>query len=130
MDPKRVAYIWSQELQDVADDLPANHGRSSMVHGLIQVLDLLERGQAQEAHQPGPNRSEEAHDDDDNTIDDSDDGEGSMGHPEVTIPRLAGKATVVQPELEFGIPGELKKYHDAKYVGEPLLHSLVNLQLT
>ncbi|WWC62139.1 uncharacterized protein I303_104730 [Kwoniella dejecticola CBS 10117] len=39
----RVSYIWSQELQDVSDDLPSNIGRSSMVHGLIRALDLLER---------------------------------------------------------------------------------------
>ncbi|WWC94618.1 hypothetical protein V866_001465 [Kwoniella sp. B9012] len=41
-DKSRVAYIWSQELQDVSDDLPSNIGRSSMVHGLIKALDLLD----------------------------------------------------------------------------------------
>ncbi|WVW84091.1 hypothetical protein I302_106120 [Kwoniella bestiolae CBS 10118] len=38
----RVGYIWSQELQDVSDDLPSNIGRSSMVHALIKALDLLD----------------------------------------------------------------------------------------
>ncbi|WVQ82090.1 hypothetical protein IAT38_004218 [Cryptococcus sp. DSM 104549] len=39
---QRVAYIWSPELQHVSDDLPSNVGRSSMVHGLIQSLKLLD----------------------------------------------------------------------------------------
>jgi hypothetical protein len=39
--PRKVAYIWSPTLQHVADQLPANIGRSSMVHALIVALDLL-----------------------------------------------------------------------------------------
>ncbi|CAK9781091.1 Arginase/deacetylase [Cutaneotrichosporon oleaginosum] len=37
-----VAYIWSPELQRAADELPANVGRSSLVHGLVRALGLLE----------------------------------------------------------------------------------------
>ncbi|KAK4683692.1 hypothetical protein P7C73_g6540, partial [Tremellales sp. Uapishka_1] len=36
-----VAYIWSQPLQEVADQLPANPDRSSVVHGLHRALGLL-----------------------------------------------------------------------------------------
>lgn len=36
-----VAYLWSPELQRAADGLPANTGRSSLVHGLIHALGLL-----------------------------------------------------------------------------------------
>jgi len=41
----RVRYIWSQEFQDVSDQLPADPGRSSLVHVLIQTLNLLETEQ-------------------------------------------------------------------------------------
>ncbi|WWC89170.1 uncharacterized protein L201_004088 [Kwoniella dendrophila CBS 6074] len=46
----RVSYIWSQELQDVSDDLPSNIGRSSMVHGLIKALELLDEIIEDKAH--------------------------------------------------------------------------------
>jgi len=46
MTSPRVGYIWSKESQHVADCLPANPGRSSLVHGLIHTLDLLEEGDA------------------------------------------------------------------------------------
>lgn len=39
----RVAYVWSEQLQALSDDLPANLGRSSLVHGLIRALGLLEK---------------------------------------------------------------------------------------
>jgi hypothetical protein len=36
-----VKYVWSKLLQDVCDQLPANLGRSSMVHDLIRAFGLL-----------------------------------------------------------------------------------------
>ncbi|BGP16681.1 hypothetical protein JCM10213_000402 [Rhodosporidiobolus nylandii] len=39
---RRVVYLHSQELIDAADDLPANEGRASLVHDLVESLDLLD----------------------------------------------------------------------------------------
>ncbi|WRT66529.1 uncharacterized protein IL334_003488 [Kwoniella shivajii] len=83
----RVSYIWSQELQDVSDDLPSNIGRSSMVHGLIRALDLLDI----EATSVDGN-------------DDLENGECSR------------KATVVAPDESLGMEDCLLKYHDKAYV--------------
>ena len=53
--PLRTRYIWSQALQDASDQLPANLGRSSLVHGLIQALSLLESN-----HPDDPSASEDS----------------------------------------------------------------------
>jgi hypothetical protein len=39
----RVAYIWFEQLEELANALPANLGRSSMVHSLINALGLVKR---------------------------------------------------------------------------------------
>ncbi|SCV72039.1 BQ2448_4733 [Microbotryum intermedium] len=39
---RRVAYIHSQELIEAADALPSNLGRASLVHHLVDALDLLD----------------------------------------------------------------------------------------
>ncbi|SGY93162.1 BQ5605_C037g11575 [Microbotryum silenes-dioicae] len=39
---RRVAYIHSQQLIDAADALPSNPGRASLVHHLVDALDLLD----------------------------------------------------------------------------------------
>jgi hypothetical protein len=36
-----VAYVWSPQLEAAANELPANKGRSSRVHGLIRALGLV-----------------------------------------------------------------------------------------
>jgi acetoin utilization deacetylase AcuC-like enzyme len=47
---KRVAYVSSANLREAADQLPSNIGRSSLVHSLIDSLDLIsedpEKGKA------------------------------------------------------------------------------------
>ncbi|KAK8864566.1 hypothetical protein IAR55_001816 [Kwoniella newhampshirensis] len=73
---RRVAYIWSKELQDVADDLPSNVGRSSMVHGLVESLGLLnhthEEDQEEDtAHEIDANRAEDGHASQADEVDDS-----------------------------------------------------------
>ena len=112
-----MAYVWSQELQDVADDLPANQGRSSMVHGLMQVLDLLQEQRADEIPRSAARDAAEAKDGDSDNESVGDDAGDSSNRPEIILPRMTGKATIVPPKLEFGSPSELKRYHDAKYVG-------------
>lgn len=81
----RVSYIWSEELQAIADKLPANIGRSSRVHSLIRALGLVQ-GQSTE-------EDEEDH-------------------------GKTGKAAIVAPDISLGEPEQLRKYHDARYVGE------------
>ena len=49
----RVAYIHSPQLQAVADHLPANLGRSSIVHSLVRALDLLTDEPEPEASESG-----------------------------------------------------------------------------
>lgn len=67
--PPRVVYITSPEQRSYADLLPSNQGRSSIVHSLIEALDLLdyaendectsspEDGAEKEEHVPKLNRA-------------------------------------------------------------------------
>jgi hypothetical protein len=89
----RVAYIWSNELQVAADALPANLGRSTMVHNLIRSLDLLDDGS-----QPAEKDLTEC--------------EASSG-----TTAIVRKALVVPPDRELGSYRALQRYHDTKYVG-------------
>lgn len=49
-----VAYVWSQEQQSIADQLPANVGRSSVVHSLVRSLGLLEECNGARVIAPDP----------------------------------------------------------------------------
>lgn len=40
----RVCYISSKKLTDLSDRLPSNRGRSSLVHELVEHLDLIDFG--------------------------------------------------------------------------------------
>ena len=134
--PPRVAYIWSQELQDVSDQLPANIGRSSMVHGLIRALNYLEEGN---------NDDHDGHDGHDvyqtkDTTNETNDANGqpidvdveleetemtSSNEQEIewmnrikTDDNVYRRARVVQPDLLLGTTESLRRYHDARYVGK------------
>ena len=103
MPDHQVAYIWSQELQDVADCLPANAGRSSLVHGLIYALELLDT-----SHDPV-----------------SADFEGRSASPTLSdhvntangAHHAGSRALVVPPNPALAIKASLLRYHDAAYVG-------------
>lgn len=82
----RVAYIWSAELQACADQLPANLGRSSLVHGLVHALGLVRSVSTVESPECSP----------DTTM----------------------SACLVSPEPTLATEAELRRYHDARYVGE------------
>lgn len=94
--PHRVAYIWSEELQHVADQLPSNIGRSTVVHDLIKSLDLLDIvGDDNQCHVS----------------------EYGYGAKENHGP-IGRRARVVEPDVErFGRREHLERYHDKKYVG-------------
>ena len=94
-DHPRVGYVWSRELQGVADQLPANQGRSSLVHGLIHALDLLDT------------QSESIISRDEN--------------PEEVYPPTR-RALVIPPDLSLATESSLGQYHDTAYVG-PSDHS-------
>jgi len=100
MGPRRVAYIWSEELQIAADQLPSNLERSTVVHTLITALDLL-----QVEGQDRSSTHDNTQEDQAGTVAD----DGSSGH----LPR----AKVVRPDARLGSEENLKRYHDAKYVG-------------
>lgn len=85
-----AVYVWSPELQLCADRLPANQGRSSLVHGLVQALGLLQNDST---------LSDSSNDRLDNTTDGP-------------VARLIAPARVLATEAE------LKRYHDTPYVGE------------
>nr|XP_031863426.1 uncharacterized protein CI109_001302 [Kwoniella shandongensis]KAA5530498.1 hypothetical protein CI109_001302 [Kwoniella shandongensis] len=131
----RVAYIWSQDLQDVADDLPSNVGRSSMAHGLIDSLGLLDHTQ-----EPEDGGSDEEDDDDvDGAVEESagggdgedgattkskkqDQSSDQIDQTELrnTIddsPSLLRTAKVIAPDLSLGTKTCLLRYHDKAYVG-------------
>lgn len=100
MSLRRVAYIWSEELQTAADQLPSNLGRSSVAHNLITTLDLLQvdgqdRGSTHDNIQ-GDQAGKVA---DDGLADD------------------LRRAKIVHPDARLGNEEYLKRYHDAKYVG-------------
>ncbi|ORX35728.1 hypothetical protein BD324DRAFT_73851 [Kockovaella imperatae] len=114
----RTAYIWSTELQTVADQLPANVGRSSMVHGLIHALDLLEDRHHDGARSGAQQNAEQIDADaeveqDEDEYEDQEREEKPIAAP---IPSLSGRATIVSPYERFASETELKRYHDAAYV--------------
>lgn len=101
--PSRVSYIWSKELQSVADCLSSNLGRSSIVHDLIDSLDLLDRypsnKSADDVSQPAIRVRDK----------DPDQGcrhRGDMGR----------RALVVAPDMVFGVEEVLTRYHEKQYV--------------
>jgi hypothetical protein len=55
---RRVAYVSSPSLVAVADKLPANVGRSSLVHELIDALGLLGDGGAERVNSERATRSD------------------------------------------------------------------------
>jgi histone deacetylase 1/2/histone deacetylase 8 len=107
--PPPVAYIWSQELQDAADRLPANLGRSSMVHELVKSFDLLQVN-------PGSPSTDESVENKPPSDKESDVGE---------VTKSAERAIIVSPDLELGSAEALQRYHDADYVGMSAAKSLV-----
>jgi hypothetical protein len=127
-----VAYIWSPQLQSAADALPANLGRSSRVHALIRALGLVrteDNGQDEdEDEEKSNNRNEDA------DVDKVNSGNGGATDQNEEQPKLcpnnamaiAGHASptqwaparLVPPDLALATEAELKKYHDARYVGE------------
>lgn len=114
-----VAYIWSQGLQDVADALPANLGRSSTVHGLIRALQLADFESAERERERGESVSEDAVA-----------GNGFVIHGDLEVSEKAATpqpevkvaqdcmARVVPPMAELATPAEMRRYHEVKYVGE------------
>lgn len=38
-----IQYVWSRKLQVYSDQLPANQGRSSLVHSLHRAIGLLDK---------------------------------------------------------------------------------------
>lgn len=99
--PSRVSYIWSEELQHVADQLPSNIGRSTIVHDLAKSLDLLhfDKGLT-----PNANKDESNGD------------FSSRSNVEEGV--RSSIARVVEPDLDtFGTREQLERYHDKKYVG-------------
>lgn len=42
MEPRKVSYVHSKALLAAADRLPSNLGRASLVHSLIDALELLQ----------------------------------------------------------------------------------------
>lgn len=92
--PPRVVYVSSAQGRSYADRLPSNIGRSSIVHALIQSLDLVE----------------------DDTTNDNDDDE-SISTSQSTLgkeDKPSNRARAVEP-----IPAgrsDLSRFHDRDYV--------------
>lgn len=89
--PPRVVYITSSEQRSYADLLPSNKGRSSIVHSLIEALDLLN------------------YDEDDERLSSPEDDAEKEEH----VPKL-NRARVLEP-----VPAtraDLCRFHDKAYV--------------
>lgn len=106
MRPRRVAYLWSEDMQAAADQLPSNLGRSSVVHDLIRDLDLLDNG--------GVPRDLER----DGRQGDAGRRSGGVGARGDLL-----RARVVRPDIQLGNEDNMKRYHDPKYVG-PFMRGL------
>ncbi|GMK55280.1 hypothetical protein CspeluHIS016_0203360 [Cutaneotrichosporon spelunceum] len=124
-----VAYIWSAALQRAADELPANVGRSSLVHGLIRALGLLEnppddpdmvkerawdRGGADGDGRRMNGAERDGDQGEDNGEDDGEDDDGD--NTEEPTHRPIRGIRVVPPDLSLGTPTELRRYHDPHYL--------------
>lgn len=112
-DPPTVAYIWSKTLQEAADQLPYNLGRSTLVHDLIRSLDLLDVTSGC----PSSNTDERGEED----FDRNEDEEAAMHLRSRSIEkgkgRMRSRARVVEPDMSLGTAQSLRRYHDSDYVG-------------
>ncbi|ODO04829.1 hypothetical protein I350_05439 [Cryptococcus amylolentus CBS 6273] len=97
---RRVAYIWSAELERVSNDLPSNVGRSSMVHDLIRSLGLLDSELGYE--------TEENHDDDEEESREIPDTDNSGW--------IRPMARIIPPDPSLGTKACLLRYHDKGYL--------------
>jgi hypothetical protein len=98
----RVCYISSEEARSCADLLPSNRGRSSVVHSLIEALDLL----------------------DDEDLEDSDgDQSDHLSESESTSRSALNRARAVAPVL--ATRNDLCRFHDKAYVRQLLLNLLI-----
>ncbi|WVF71325.1 hypothetical protein IAT40_006128 [Kwoniella sp. CBS 6097] len=138
----RIAYVWSQELQDVCDDLPSNVGRSSMVHGLVRSLDLVEDGDGYLFEDERESQGQQDENELEGKGHPNQEGEGERarhqeenGHQangEKTTPTPASKAgtngdasrkaIIVSPDEGLGTKECLLRYHDRAYVEALLKH--------
>ncbi|KAL7421968.1 hypothetical protein Q5752_003740 [Cryptotrichosporon argae] len=109
----QVAYIWSRELQRVADELPANVGRSSIVHDLVRALGLLDGGDGPDAGEGGGRAGLSA--EGFNPVSATGKNEPVAGESERHVAQARG-VVVLAPEETLGTPDNLKRYHDADYV--------------
>lgn len=154
---RRVAYLWSDELMGVADELPANQGRSRLVHGLISALGLVDLNNVQEYNSSSPPP--------DSPADEDTNGHDSPGAPLTSAPEYEGaeapgdaggvvtngheekpptnvaeegdtpaadsridtaseeggngvEVRALAPDPMLCEASELRRYHDASYVGE------------
>lgn len=157
-DMRHVAYLWSEELQRVADELPANQGRSRLVHGLIHALGLVDLDSVQEYTSREPSPPQESPDEgmngkdiDTNTqpkllflngdteppqadgITTTTTGQEAAptvngageGDTPATKDRISPQAGTDEVEVKIVAPdpmlceaSELRRYHDASYVGK------------
>lgn len=133
---RRVAYLWSEELMRVADALPANQGRSRLVHGLVGALGLVDLGAVRE-YSSSPRETDgefgsevplDQQEDGGGAVPpEADDGRAQAGErtdgsqaepPPGAVPPEAVEVTVLAPDPALCEPAELRRYHDASYVGE------------
>ncbi|WVR06889.1 hypothetical protein IAU60_003925 [Kwoniella sp. DSM 27419] len=147
-EPLRIAYIWSEELQEVADDLPSNVGRSSVVHGLIRALDLVEEcdeisiSRKAAGRQPGDSINHEdgpTPSPDERVKADEQDGQASekvireldgasptqaatVTHRTRSTDKDLKRASIVQPDGNLGTRDCILRYHDRGYVEALLRH--------
>lgn len=97
---RRVVYISSAEGRSYADLLPSNIGRSSIVHSLIEALDLLQEENVEE--------------DDGDDVD-----EKLQGASEIHTEDAPSAANIIRARVLEPLPAtrsDLCRFHDKAYV--------------
>jgi histone deacetylase 1/2 len=110
-DSPLVAYIWSQTLQEAADQLPYNLGRSTLGHDLIRSLDLLDGTSGSSPTDEHGEGDSDRHEDEETALHlrsrSIEKGKGN----------LRSRARVIEPDMSLGTAQSLRRYHDSDYVG-------------
>ncbi|RSH88876.1 hypothetical protein EHS25_002538 [Saitozyma podzolica] len=109
-DSPLVAYIWSQTLQEAADQLPYNLDRSTLVHDLIRSLDLLDGTSGSSPTDEHGEGDSDRHEDEETALHlrsrSIEKGKGN----------LRSRARVIEPDMSLGTAQSLRRYHDSDYV--------------
>ncbi|KAK9897537.1 Arginase/deacetylase [Cystobasidium minutum MCA 4210] len=121
--PPRVVYVTSAETRSYADLLPSNRGRSSLVHSLIESLELLEE---QDAAESSSDESEDSNPDGDVHAPAGKEGKEKQDDSPVHSIPSSHKARVL--EVASATRNDLCRFHDKIYINA-LFEAAANVEV-